>query len=388
MTNYRQFVEFQDLSDEEKPWVTLQYPKSIHTREGIKSVVDTFDITISDQNMPNNRKINTNDNIHISLGSVTTPSSVDFDGIVSDISLKETIDTRTWKIKGTNRFEYLFGYQRPTAFTATTAFSAVSGLIAQTNDANIGGNPDWVPIGWDSNNDVTTKTINFYRQYKPVHEHIEELSSDDYTGAGQFIYYIDKNNNFIWKARPTTSSATLEEGVDFFKDDAKKTKFDIVNAAIIHGGNDFNGAPVFRFVINARSVGKLGFKWKYFQDIKLAEILKAQQGAGPTKTLPFGDETLYSGGNAQLRTDLDEAIKSKWKPIIDKLGVPRWKVTIDIRGTTEHVLGDIYTIKSNTLGWSDGKKLRLVERSQFFDINGWKTSLVFEDDEDTAISDL
>ena len=59
-----------------------------------------------------------------------------------------------------------------------------------------------------------------------------------------------------------------------------------------------------------------------------------------------------------------------------------------MRGTTKHVLGDLYKIVSPTLGWDDGYVLRLKERMHTFDRNGWITRLSFEEDEESAIENF
>jgi len=387
MTKYTHLIKHQDLSETGKPWNTIDQPISIEIREGIESIIDTFNFKIADKCVPKGVEFEAQDNIHIALGSVTTPSHIDFDGLVTDITLTENEKGKIWTIKGNNRFEYIMGYQRPTHFTNITAWSACSMLISQVNDAN-SANPDWVDIVWNPNNTITTKTFNFYRTYKPVYQHIEELTTDEYTGMGNFIYYIEGGSVFTWKQKPTTITDTMTEGVDFQSNKAQKASFDVVNCAIIHGGNDFNGKPIFRYVVNLHSVGKYGFKWKYFEDVKLAEELKAKAGVTIDNTYPFGNSSDYPGGNQALRNDVGAAIEQKWKPIIFKLGLPRYRVDIEMRGTTKHILGDLYKIVSPTLGWEDGYTLRLRERMHRFDRNGWITRLHFEEDEESAVENL
>lgn len=387
MTNWRQKIQHQDLSKTGKPWATIEQPISIETREGVESVIDTFNFKIADKCIPEGTEFGDQDNIHIAFGSTTTPTHVDFDGLITDLTLTEEIGGKIWTVKGNNRFEYIMGYQRPTAMTWTTACSACSTLLSQVNDANT-ANPDWVNLVWNPNNTVTSFSFNFYRPYKPVYQHVEELTTNEYTGAGNFIYYLEGGSTFTWKEKPNTLTGSIVEGHDFFSNKAQKTSFDVVNAAIIHGGDDFNGNPIFRYVVNLQSVGKLGFKWKYFEDWKLSEEIKAQAGASPNTASSFGVASNYTGGNAAFRNDVASQIKKKWQPIVFRLGMPRYRADIEMRGTTGHVLGDLYEIQSPTLGWDDGYNLRLRERMQTFQRNGWVTRLHFEEDEEAAVENI
>lgn len=396
MTQYRYKITHQDVSETGQPTTTLDNINSITTREGIESVIDTFEFVISQQNITPGLYLDAQDPVKIYLGSLTLPTDLVMDGIITDMNLNQSEKGKIWTVKGNNRFEYIMGYQRPTGggnFTNTTAFSCASLLISQVNDANSAAKAAgrWVDIEWDSGNTGTSKAVNYIRPYKPVFQHLEELSKDAFTGLGDFYYYIDYNNHFIWKTKPVTveTGNTLTEGLDFKSDKVQKASYDAVNAAIINGGTDFNGRPIYKYVVNYNSVGKIGFKWKYYEDIKVAEAYKSNAGAGPTPDLPFGVAASYTGGNTQLRTDVRNYLEGRWQSKLDLLGLPRWRCDIEVRGGLSFTKGKLYNIISPTLGWNTpGKTLRLTEIQHTFNKGGWITRLHFEQDEVEAIADL
>lgn len=318
---------------------------------------------------------------------------------------------------------------------------AIENVVSGVNGQNVdGNNPDWKEIQWASSNSYLNsfgfafRPISYAQPYKSAFQQIEELSNDEYTGDGTYIYYLDMTptgaHDFIWKSRPTAIQTTIfstrdlgsgyEPGVTVR---AEHASFDVVNAVIIDAGIDFNGNSVFALAYNLTSIGKLGFKWKFAPYTELSQKIKEKEDITIDNTHPYGDvadwadvcfqgapkesgdimavankfKREYSAGvpgyttdNAGYRKYLRDVAELFGVAYTDKLGGPRWKVGFEIRGNLSYTLGNKHEFEIADFGWTDinRKQLRIVGITQHFSRNGWTTTINAEEDEETALSDF
>ena len=101
MAQYLHNINHQALQLEGKPWTQITQPIEIETREGIESVVDTFSFKIADKCVPKGISFTDQDNIQIGFGSKTTPTDVDFDGLITSLEMNYTDKGKTWALKAT-----------------------------------------------------------------------------------------------------------------------------------------------------------------------------------------------------------------------------------------------------------------------------------------------
>ena len=352
----------------------------IEINEGIEATVDTFRLMVDMKNLPdytsNNSYlgdfgINVEDGIKIYFGESPNPTTLVMDGKVTEFTVTLNERGRIYKITGQNKLESLMNNVRPAAFPDYTASEIVSNLIDQVNSMH---GDNWVDIGKTIT--PTTLEFDYNRSYKSIFQQIEEVSRHEFTGNGTFVFYLDASNNFVWKPRPTTVTTKLTEGVDAIDITIIKGTWDVVNAMIIHAGDDLNGSPIYAMAHNATSIGKIGFKWKYVAYTEMAkEYIKNNPGAD--------NNTVRSAVYIDARKTGDS--------ILNRLGSPRYKVDFEIRGDATFTKGDLLELEIKSGGWigDNIKIIRLTDIVQRFSAkNGWTTKLHFEEDEETALAEL
>jgi len=146
-------------------------------------------------------------------------------------------------VRGFGLIDSIFSGMAFALFDNTTikyAHLAIQQIISQLNKYNpnrtiYGQDPtEWGNIG----NDETTQSITYTGKYRTAIEMIEELSSDAYTGNGQYMYWVQYNATedryeFHWKEKNTTSTATVTEGTsDINIIGAKRAVDDVINVVI------------------------------------------------------------------------------------------------------------------------------------------------------------
>lgn len=300
-----------------------------------------------------------------------TDNDLIISGMITEISCDSSVDGRSIDIQGRNRLEMILKNLKPAGYSSKTASYIIGNLIDQTNKDN-----DTNPSKQISKSiSTTTYSFDYTEEYLPVYQHIERLSSNEYTQNGAYIYWLDTDNAFHWQPRPTTISSTITEGTDYIlKIKAEKGSWNVINVIVINAGDDLNGNPVLTLCPNWDSIYQIGAKWKYLQLKNLAARIIANTGTVDNDT---------------LRTMIRKEAKRIGDYIVTHLAAPSWRAEIEMRGTLDYIKGNIYTIAAESVGWKLGKSLRLTKlRHIFSSTRGWRTILSFEQDEDSAIQEL
>ena len=355
----------------------------IQSNEGVEAKSDSFRLRVFKSNLESGINFVQEDNIKIYFGNGNAlPNTLVMDGLVKEVNYESDENGTNFLLKGQNALEVMLSNVMAASFDASdsvapdgvgwTAGDIITYYINHVNDFNT--KPTWNTIGTgeiDTDGDNTLH-ITYVETPKPVFEHIEALSTDEYTGNGPFIYYLDSSNNFVWKKRPSTSTSTLEEGNNTTSMKVN-TKTEIINFLIVDGGTDLNGAPITDYVVDTFSAGKYGWKMKYVPMTDISKNVKAENPAADNET---------------IRNKVRERIQDRGGAILERIGTSRHTANVEIVGDATFVKGDLYTIKTknytfpNSLNSYDLRLVNIIHR--FTAKNGWTTTLEFEEDEDTA----
>ena len=362
--------------------------------------------------------------------STFSDNDIIMEGTIVTVAGKTGPDNRNLSITGESFLTQLFKglvFTRPSD-SLDYAHQYVQDVIAQINQFNqdrpiYGENPsEWTAIG----NAETTKDIQYTMSYKTAIEIIEDLSIDDNTGNGQYMYYLLYNSTedryeFNWVAKSATSDYTLVEGTDYILNISLSIDNDeVINAVIYNCGQDCEGNsmefPFFDFTSGG------GSKWKYVTSTNtIAESLinnefenntdvwDYQTASDGTKKRTSNYPNSYTGYATQFNdrdgsgaktanevnpsndTEFNDAIwtEAKWqgwaiaKSIIEVLKDPKQKLTIEMDWGSDtnssYAIGNIITCTFPSYGMEE-QKLRIEQVD--YDIN--TTILQLSEDEVTT----
>ena len=339
--------------------------RGIKIKFGIDAIKDTFEVTLSDKD--ENKNFELNGVIQIYLHDLGDSEVLVMDGVISRIG--NTMDEKQNRIilKGNNRLEILLNHQVRADFPASDAKSAsdiIQNLLQQASQ----NQPTAKQITWASGNDTTTKVIEFFSEYRPAYALIEQLSSDQYTGNGQYIFYLDQTSGeFVWLERPSTVAGTIDYGSGVISLRRDRDADESVNFLIINAGKDLNDASIHTFQTNESSIGSLGFRTKYEVRQEYAQFVILKN--------PGFD-------NDAVRTAVKQLAKDRAKIIMDKFSDGIDKINIVINGSTSFTAGQQYDIAMPNAGYTTAvpKRLRLMEVEQNYSSKGWMTILSFKEE--------
>lgn len=417
----------------------------------IETTADTFNVSIENTrsrssgvtsySMLNGTeiKIKNDDKIIIYLKSGTTAftdSDIIFVGLIKEIQYDVTVDGRKMNIKGVNLLEHLTKSTYSAVYPRTGVTSAsdiVQDLINEANDFQMRSKSTGIranQITWKSDNDVTTAVVNYQAIYRPIFELIAEVSSQKVNREFNAIYYLNSANEFVWKQKSATLTATLTEGRDFLSCKVQYKVWQVVNAVIATAGKDCYDKSILCFTYNENSAAEFGLKWHEGIEVadKASEIKRTESGKdafpkGSTSAFPvsysptwtFSFKTRNADGtptstDATATSDAtyNAAIKeeARWQAVeflngyLDRSGVATPKIDLSLDGTVWESGTDII---GNTLKISNGEKvkldlpsfgltsgdtlnLRVMSVNHSFGTRGWNVTLSVETDIEDAIS--
>jgi hypothetical protein len=362
--------------------------------------------------------------------------------LVTELSYDSSVDGAILTVKGQSLLNKILNFTFPAVFEPQVGFvSSATDIIQELLQAVNDDNPNYL-ITWDLGNALMTTPIQYYRNYRPVLEMIEELSKQNINGEFNALFYLDTNNHFIFKMKSKdTETTSLTEGVDYFKIKIAEKVWDVVNACILDCGKDPAGRNIHAMWYDQASAGEYGLKWNNTIEVRTeisTKLQSAQQAlAGWTKnsdenkqnfpessayplTLTFQgrtDDGVLTGSKVIVSSDTEyvQAIRkeAKWagiawiKSFISVTGYIKPKVDIEMSGVTwelgagrtglpsEKCLdnagnpiaqGDFITVKCASYG-SDfiaGLKLRVIQVNHELSSKGWVVTIRLETDVDDA----
>jgi len=417
---------------------------------------------------PDLNRFTIRDNIKIFMWNGEKPNDLNdaliIDGLVTELNQKTDENLNNVQIKGANRSEVLLSNMVPTAVgspnllsppeiiqnivSRINKFDPQKKLLAVLDNATMyGADNQGNLINLGSGllqsthaDDTAFDKISYSQNWKNAYEQVEELSGPKYTDEvgsfpreGKYMFDIVNINTITpegesltfnalrWRSKNTDITGKISEkasGSDSFSTSTVSLgTFDVVNAAIVSGGNNLRGGGILRVVYNQSSMGRLGAKWKFIPMNKTFNTIYNREK--PYITDADGDrfpdsypytfttisEATVDGVNPAGAVDDDKEfngvlvdetgseIKRLGDDIVKLLGDARYKASFELRyGTNIYNNGNLYSLEIPSFGWDNtatnpAKVLRLVNHINKFDNNGWTTTLKYEEDE-KIVSDV
>jgi len=428
---------------------------SLDCDKSIEPNTDSFSLVVyncKDENgdYKYNNKFQVDDRlrIHFTIKEAITQANKDtylrFDGVITETNYDVSVDGKSILVKGQSRLSKLLNFAYPAVYENSTASYIIENLIGHANDGYEisfeDGNTN--AIDWDSGNDSTTTTIQYFRNYRPVIEMITELSKQKTNLEYNAYFYLTSDNKFVWKQKDKDANGlNLVEGIDFTKDKCIEKVWEVINAMILDCGKDPSNRNIHAMYYDEASAAEYGLKWANTIEVEheIASSLLADQKKNAvtwvnntdinkqtfpetypiTLTFPERDsDGIATGTTATAANDAGFVsamrTEAKWqgvayiKSILDLTGHLKPKIDFTLIGgnwelgagrtgtSAESCLntsgnpiaqGDMVTITLNSRGgeFSTGKKLRCVQLNHEISKGGWTTTARFEMDEDDAI---
>lgn len=235
-------------------------------------------------------------------------------------------------------------------------------------------------ISWDTNNPTTKSngdpfpTIdNYFKNWTPMVEIIEELSSSTYTDDGRYIYYLEWDYStgqikFRWLHKDDTStpSAIFTEDRTVLQIKASKDLNEMINWIAMHAGKDAFENSITVFDSDEDSIAKNGVKAKYITAFAyLADDLLYQEARSQSSAYEWSGNHLkyrhpqslaypytftYSGvtvnDDSEFNTEFRRIVKLEGsyitQSLLRTLSLPRYKMNM----TARYISSDIYQIGS------------------------------------------
>ncbi len=230
--------------------------------------------------------------------------------------------------------------------------------------------------GWASVSAFTGVGSDFakYFSQKPLYDCIKEISTDNFTGAGDFLLFIDSDKKLHFEKKPEiTYTRSLVDG-SIISFDLERTMFKQYTAIMVNAGTDWNKNDIYCAGYNLSAIRQSGWKWGYMDYKGLWDnFSKLYSGvAGETYT------TIYNRTKESGRSYAMDQAKN--------LGIPKWGGKVTIKGTNDFTVGSANNIivksKRFQRDANDAieKSLRLVGVDHTFSENGWYTVLDLKED--------
>jgi hypothetical protein len=430
--------------------------------DGNKVKADTFALSLSNTDVGKDGKgdltynISNDDLIEISLRRDGGTWVQVMSGKVTKFSQKISNTARIIKIEGVNRTQSLLRTVFALNLQDDKPPMMVASLLAEANENNdLAGVPNKINyVYYNEDNaqyenqdgilDVVgnltiqryendgstefTSVSNFTSWFDPAYHQLQKLSSLDMTGDGNYLFWVDNENNFYWQGKSTTVSATLTEGTDMLSVSLKNSVDRVINFFVIHCGTAPDGYGVITYYSNDESIAAHGLSGKFIDMTFLSDqLMKLEAEADTSKfdaTFPKGTNGFYPtaaalavpytmtfkprypyevGGvsygvgdaiTVDSQAKYNEAITKECKARgeteagskLSYLGVALWTANISVLGTTSYNKSNILTLDIPSQGWTgvDTKDMRIYEIVHSFGRKGWVTDLFLREDEESV----
>lgn len=208
---------------------------------------------------------------------------------------------------------------------------------------------------------------------QPAGKWFDSMVSNDYTGDGIYVWYIDKNDAVHFEPKtdsttPITYSIDLDYPVtEYFQAKITNSFLGGVNFVIFDAGKDLNDTSIYGYFVDATSAARDGFQSKF---VAMTDIVKQIKLSNP------------SISNADLRAQARAQGKSQAQTMVGTTGFAKYSGFVEISGTNVYVPNRIVFVTSAYLGFV-ARPFRTQEVTHSITENGWFTQLHFAEDEVT-----
>jgi|GEM_PF-3279001 len=361
--------------------------------EGIEASMDSFQFRIMIGVKPT-RTIEVNDEIDIYIGEGSSdPSTLIINGIVTELFYDMDVAGIVLTVRGVNRVERLLFSPRPALYdkdfsytdandVARTGWDAIiTHLIDKANEFKPENDATLITYDTTSVPQLGDLENDYHSDWRSIYEHIETLTTADWTPNGQtYMIELDNTNKLHLRSKDSPDYSDVVGTIDLDGADVISAKityglFDVINAVLLNCGKDANGNSILVTKWDVTSMGEYGAKFKYIKEEEIADTYYGRdRGAG--KDIETQRNEIRNLGITRVNE------------ILSLLGQPRYKIDATFLGTTKYVRGKVYKVQSSeiaVLGTTEPlKRLRIKNILHRFSArNGWMTSITLEEDEQT-----
>ena len=221
-----------------------------------------------------------------------TNSDLIIEGVVSEPNSDGAQDQKFLSVRGKGLIETVMSslvFLKPNS--VKPVHRLIQDVIDEINGYNTGARAifggkgsgkadgDWDTIGnpvLKSDKVTSFPNKNYSSSYKSALEVIEELSSDEYTEDGQYVFWVDYNPtrdtyDFVWRSKDIDASGTLAQGVsnstyEPLVSQAARRVDDVVNFVIYNVGPNCEEISHDYLYADFSSVSSVGGRWLYHTD--------------------------------------------------------------------------------------------------------------------------
>ena len=365
----------------------------IDTTEGIEASMDSFQFRIM-VGSSNDVVFTLNDEIDIYFGTgEADPTNLIINGIITEIKHIISPEGNAITIRGVNRVERLLFsprvalYDKDFSYTdandvARTGWDAIiTHLIDKANEFKPENDDTLITYDTTSVPQLGDLENDYHSDWRSIYEHIETLTTADWTPNGQtYMIELDNTNKLHLRSKDSPDYSDVVGTIDLDGADVISAKityglFDVINAVLLNCGKDANGNSILVTKWDVTSIGEYGAKFKYIKEEEIADTYYGRdRGAG--KDIETQRNEIRNLGITRVNE------------ILSLLGQPRYKIDATFLGTTKYVRGKVYKVQSSeiaVLGTTEPlKRLRIKNILHRFSArNGWMTSITLEEDEQT-----
>lgn len=231
---------------------------------------DTFSFKVNNDNGEYDNMFNQSDKFTFyrvvnSSSSTATSSDVLMVGGLRDDSENIEMKDDVIKLDGYNYSETVMGALVFVDIANLTPPQAIEFALDNAAEKNSNFGVSWSSTNNTAISSLTFPTIADERFFnKPLKSLIEKYSQDTETNNGVFYWYVNNENQLIWRQKTSAIAHTFDTSTDDYesyrhKKDTKKVK----NFIIIKGGLDPAGRQITTRYINWSSVAKHGNKFHF-----------------------------------------------------------------------------------------------------------------------------
>jgi len=355
--------------------------------EGVNTKSGKFRFTIDNAAGKNAGSFVYGDNVKIEAGYGSDSPTVLMFGIVEGTRYRLSSNSRTVELVGMDYSRKLMDYFVQFRYRSGASINWGEGddsditsgkvvkhivreFVARDSIGDDIGYSTYVDPGSETQSWYHTLGSEFNLTYmnKRANEVINEIRTGDFTGVGNFVFYIDRDKELHFERKTSVSSSTeLEEGVNIISINMEQSIANRYTAFMVKAGEDVTGDGIYCAGGNRTAINQYGFKWGYATHTEIYDNIYKQWSGLKT--------------NAEIYDEAKRQGTVKAKQLALEEGMPRWEGDAIIKGNTEFTAGSNVnvTIKVPSFGWDDGKELRLEEVSHDWTNRGWFTTLALKE---------
>jgi len=216
----------------------------------------------------------------------------------------------------------------------------------------------------------------FFKSFtnKRLIECINEVKSNNFTGNGDYLFYVDNQKKIHFIPKP---SYVYDEKIDFDNDvlsfDLSRGTSNQYTAIMVNAGQvSGNNYDSYCAGYNRTAIRQSGWKWGYVDEKGIAANI----------------DIVHPDWSIDDREDLTKSLgRDRANAIARDQGLPKWGGKVIIRGNNNYSLGSAYNVILETKRFGDGegnsfgnKQLRLIGIDNEYTDKGWFTTLELKQD--------